>query len=112
MNSEIIELSYARSNDKITVEGNERSAYSLIKPIEFINNVHDGIIKQFQIEELSDRSYVYHLVMDSNMYGEISEMLREFLRRDLGECDVKIHICDCIEPNPKTGKLKWLTHTD
>lgn len=63
----ILKLTSGRSNDLIETEsGEKKTVYTLIRAIDNINYIYDGLIKQFQIEQQTLTDFVIKLVIDED----------------------------------------------
>lgn len=112
-NSDILELSSGRSNDFIVCEnGEKRSPYALVRAIEAVNYMLEGVIKQFQIEQTDIGAFIVRLVVDEDdeMYDE--KYIEEEFRRNVLDIALKksyfrFEYYEELFPDEGTGKYRY-----
>lgn len=73
----ILNLTSGRANDIIiTSSGERKTAYVLVRAIDCVNYMYEGIIKQFQIVQNSVEDFIVKLVVDDEEYFDKNEMER------------------------------------
>lgn len=111
--SAILELNSGRANDFIICEnGEKRSPYALVRAIEAVNYMLEGVIKQFQIEQTDIGAFIIRLVVDEDdeMYDEEyieEEFRRNVLDRELEKSYFRFEYYNELFPDEGTGKYKY-----
>lgn len=111
--SVILELSSGRVNDFIICEnGEKRSPYTLVRAIEAVNYMFEGVIRQFQIEQKNIGIFVIRLVVDKEdeMYDEkyIEEVFRRnVIDRELDKSEFMFEYYEELFPDDVTGKYRY-----
>lgn len=77
----ILKLTSGRANDVIITESGERkTAYVLVRAIDCVNYMYEGIIKQFQIIQNSKDEFLIKLVVDEEEYFDKEDMERRLIQ--------------------------------
>lgn len=109
----ILELNSGRANDFIQCEnGGKKSPYGLVRAVEAVNYMLEGVIKQFQIEQTDIGVFIVRLVADKEdeMYDEgyiEEEFLRNITDRELRNGEYRFEYYGELFPDEATGKYKY-----
>lgn len=111
--SPVLELNSGRANDFIICENNEKkSPYALVRAIEAVGYMLEGVIKQFQIEQTDIGAFIVRLVVDTDddMFDEkyIEEAFRRnVIDRELEKSEYSFEYYDELFPDEGTGKYRY-----
>lgn len=108
--NDIIDITAGRQNDFVISENGEKiNAYVFVRAIDNINMMLEGVIKQFQVEQLDTNRFLIKLAMDETVN---EEQIQEMFYENLIESALKNAVFDFefyeeLFMDDKTGKLKY-----
>ncbi len=111
--NDILKLTSGRANDFILCKGGEkRTPYVLVRAIECVNHVMEGVIKQFQIEQMNIGKFIIRLVVDmyDEMYDQkvIEDMFKKFIvDEELRKTDYIFEYYEELFPDEVSGKHRY-----
>ncbi len=111
--NDILELFSGRVSDFIVCGGGEKKTpYAIVRAIEGMNYVMEGLIKQFQIEQTDIRKFIIRLVVDmeDELFDEsyIEELFGKYLTdEELREAEYAFEYFEELFPDEVTGKYRY-----